>query len=112
MIDKSGDVSPVISFMRLIICFVKFPNKLTSVSFPMAKEHKKSWSVKVNYIPNGVENSLPLDQKMAAILLKQKGVQGEYILFSAGRIDSTKGCHTLIEAFLQIKKRFKSRCSR
>jgi glycosyltransferase involved in cell wall biosynthesis len=83
--------------------FVKFPNKLTSVSLPMAEEYAKKWGAQVDYIPNGVEKSLPFDQKMAASLLKQTGVQGKYVLFSAGRIDSTKGCHILIEAFLQIK---------
>lgn len=91
-------------FIRVVdYFFVKYPNKLTSVSLPMAEEYKKKWGVQVDYIPNGVEKSLPLDQKMAASLLKQTGIQDEYLLFSAGRIDSTKGCHTLIEAFLQIK---------
>jgi Glycosyltransferase len=86
-----------------LIIFVKFPNKLTSVSFPMAEEYEKKWGVQVDYIPNGVDNSLPLDHKVALHLLKQIVVYDEYLLFSAGRIDSTKGCHTLLEAFLQIE---------
>jgi glycosyltransferase involved in cell wall biosynthesis len=83
--------------------FVKFPNKLTSVSLPVAEEYAKKWGAQVDYIPNGVENSLPLDQEGALGLLQQERVGDDYILFSAGRIDSTKGCHTLLETFLQIE---------
>lgn len=91
-------------FIRVVdYFFVKFPNKLTSVSLPMAEEYAKKWGARVDYIPNGVENSLPLDQEGVLGLLQQKRVGDDYILFSAGRIDSTKGCHALIEAFLQIK---------
>jgi len=83
--------------------FVKFPNRLTSVSLPMADEYRRRWDAEVEYIPNGVEDSLPLDQKGALDLLHKKGVYDEYILFAAGRIDRTKGCHTLIEGFLQVE---------
>ena len=83
--------------------FVSFPNKLTSVSLPMADEYVKKWDAKVDYIPNGVEDSLPLDENRALDLLQKNGVYDEYVLFAAGRIDSTKGCHTLLEGFLQIE---------
>lgn len=82
--------------------FIKFPNSLTSVSLPMAELYKKKWNQAVLYIPNGVDVSLPIDVHAATALLSKTGITRPYLLFSAGRIDGTKGCHTVIEAFKAI----------
>ena len=82
--------------------YVIFPNWLTSVSLPLVKEYEAILGKEVQYLPNGVENSLPVDLEASAETLEQNGVRGEYLLFSAGRIDSTKGCHLLLKAFESI----------
>jgi glycosyltransferase involved in cell wall biosynthesis len=58
----------------------------------------------VQYIPNGVELSPFVDDKKAQTILRQHGLSsGDFILFAAGRIDPTKGCHLAIEAFQKLK---------
>jgi glycosyltransferase involved in cell wall biosynthesis len=82
--------------------FIKYPNILTSVSLPMVESYKIKWNQDVFYIPNGADNALPIDDKASDDLLSKMGIKEPYLLFSAGRIDSTKGCHTVIEAFKSL----------
>ena len=45
--------------------YVIFPNRLTSVSFPLVKEYGAILGKEVQYLPNGVENILPIDSAVA-----------------------------------------------
>jgi len=91
------------SLLRLMeYFFVIFPNRLTSVSLPMAKEYEARLGREVQYIPNGVENRLPVNLEVARQTLEKNGVRGEYVLFVAGRMDRTKGCHLLLDAFRRV----------
>jgi len=83
--------------------FIIFANKVTSVSLPLANEYEKKWKKKIYYIPNGVEHNMPINKETALKILRQHGVDGNYILFSAGRMDRTKGCHLLLKAFSDIE---------
>lgn len=72
--------------------FLRFANIITSVSNELAKILGQRHSRKVLYIPNGMNVSASfvnhsVDQK-----------QEEYILFAAGRIIPTKGCHVFLKA--------------
>jgi glycosyltransferase involved in cell wall biosynthesis len=82
--------------------YINFSNLLTSVSLPMAELYKKKWNQDVHYIPNGVDVALPIDDKASDDLISKTGIKEPYLLFSAGRIDGTKGCHLVIEAFKSL----------
>jgi len=84
--------------------FAWFPNTITSVSRPLAEEYERRYKKQVHYLPNGVENHPPLDMDAAAAVLKAKGIRGDYILFAAGRLDPTKGCHLLLQAFARLDR--------
>lgn len=79
--------------------FINFANRLTSVSLPDAENYKEKWNRKVQYLPNGVDDELAVDIESGRSILSRHGVTGEFILFAAGRMDRTKGCHFLLEAF-------------
>jgi glycosyltransferase involved in cell wall biosynthesis len=71
--------------------FIKFANKITCVSksfqLTLAEKYKRN----INYIPNGV-NIIELEQ----------GEPDEAIVFAAGRIIPTKGCHVFLSALNNI----------
>jgi glycosyltransferase involved in cell wall biosynthesis len=99
--DKWGRAAK--SVIRLMdYFFVKFSSMLTSVSLPVEKEYETAWGREVKYIPNGVDENLPVNRERAAKILEAARVDGDFILFAAGRIDRTKGCHFLLEAFSRI----------
>ncbi len=71
--------------------FLRFANIVTCVSKELAHQIEKRHSRQVYYIPNGMAvNTYP-----DSVLDKQKE---EYILFAAGRIIPTKGCHVFLKA--------------
>lgn len=89
--------------LRSSDCFyVRFPNVRTSVSEPLAEEYQCRYGKPVSYLPNGVENHPPIDQAAAVATLRANHVRGDYILFAAGRMDPTKGCHLLLRAFSEV----------
>lgn len=78
--------------------FFKYSDIITSVSRPLIEYYKKKFKKHIIYIPNGIsltEIDLP------------KISYNEYILFAAGRIISSKGCHTLLEALQKLEFRGK-----
>ncbi|MEW5803135.1 MAG: glycosyltransferase family 4 protein [bacterium] len=82
--------------------YLLLSNCATSVSQCDAEYFKRRCKRKVLCLPNGVKE-YPVSQKAAAAALVHIGVrEGKYILFAAGRIDPTKGCHLVLEAFYQI----------
>jgi len=84
--------------------FVQFPNILTSVSLPLAQEYREQFRKQVHYIPNGVDDASIVDLEAATRTLQASGVTGEYVLFAAGRMDPTKGCHLFLQAWRQIQQ--------
>jgi len=72
----------------------------TSVSNVDADYYKRRYAREVSVIPNGVdaEHSVCADEALL-ILGTVNATQGSYLLFAAGRIDPTKGCHLLLEAY-------------
>jgi glycosyltransferase involved in cell wall biosynthesis len=79
--------------------FVHLSNCPTSVSCPDADYLKARYHRDVRYIPNGVDNVIRFDQEKAGRKLAEAGLPpGEFLMFAAGRIDPTKGCHLVLEA--------------
>ncbi len=82
--------------------FVFLSNYATSVSITDAEYYENRYHRKVAYIPNGVEENISYDEAAAREALKNIGVEpGNFLLFCAGRVDPTKGCHLAIEAYNQ-----------
>jgi glycosyltransferase involved in cell wall biosynthesis len=73
----------------------------------VAKEHadrlERRYRRRVKHIPNGIETDGLVDEEGAEDVLAAAGLaRGEYLLFAAGRVDPTKGCHTLLEAVRRL----------
>lgn len=75
--------------------FIRYSPYITVVAEPLQTYYHKKYGAKTEYIPNGVAPD-PGD-KSCSVAEKQ-----EYILFAAGRILPSKGCHI----FLQAMKHF------
>jgi glycosyltransferase involved in cell wall biosynthesis len=86
--------------------FIRCPNYITSVSRPLAERYQSRFGRSVKYIPNGVDTEPPIDEEAAKNTLRRHEVQGKYIIFSAGRLDPTKGCHLVLEAFKRVDSDF------
>ena len=79
--------------------FVYLSNYATSVSRLDADYLKARFKHNVIYIPNGVDDYIQFDLKRADSKLRQVSLEpGNYLMFAAGRIDPTKGCHLVLEA--------------
>ena len=83
--------------------FIRVPHAVTSVSHPLARLYRSRYGREVRYLPNGVDRYPVTDVPAARATLSAHGVQGPYLIFVAGRIDPTKGCHLLIEAFQRVQ---------
>ncbi|MCL6582719.1 MAG: glycosyltransferase family 4 protein [bacterium] len=82
--------------------YLLLSNCATSVSRADAEYFKQVRGRKVVYLPNGIRE-YPVDHKLARQNLKEMGLSpSRYILFAAGRIDPTKGCHLVLEAFNKL----------
>lgn len=85
--------------------YVKFSNCCTCVSSTLTSHYLQQYRRDVRYIPNGVSDESPVDGTTATELLAQYNVRpGNYILFVAGRVIPTKGCHHLLQAFGQLEE--------
>ncbi len=85
--------------------FVLFSDRITSVSIPNQQYYEQQYNKKVQFLPNGVDDKFEVDLDAAQELLREYGLQpGKYIMFAAGRVIPTKGCHFLLEALQQIDK--------
>jgi glycosyltransferase involved in cell wall biosynthesis len=83
--------------------FMYLSNYATSVSFLDAEYLKARYKRNVVYIPNGVDECVQYDLKLAGDKLRQIEFEpGNYLMFAAGRIDPTKGCHLVLEALSHI----------
>jgi glycosyltransferase involved in cell wall biosynthesis len=78
------------------ILFARFSNEMTCVSKTIALELTAKYNRKFRFIPNGIDD--PVVAEVHSLLSKLGLQKNEYICFAAGRMDPTKGCHTLLEA--------------
>jgi glycosyltransferase involved in cell wall biosynthesis len=83
-------------------CFARIPDAMTSVSKPLAEYYGSKYGVVVRYIPNGMEIREAPD---ASHLSKWDLEPRSYLFCSAGRMDRTKGLHTLMEAYASLRDR-------
>jgi len=83
--------------------FLYYSDFLTSVSNPLKKYYESRYNKKVYYIPNGVNVKEEISTRFINKYLKEKRIKRSYILFIAGRIIPTKGCHLLLEALREAK---------
>lgn len=79
--------------------FLRLSTEVTSVSLPLAGYYRDKYGAQVAYIPNGVEPAAVEDRDIAESLKKYSLERDGYLMFAAGRIDPTKGCHFLLEAY-------------
>jgi glycosyltransferase involved in cell wall biosynthesis len=95
-------------FAQFLIRLMEYPfiylsNYATSVSSPDADHIKARYKRNIVYIPNGVDECVKFDIRKAESKLHQVGLEpGNYLMFAAGRIDPTKGCHLVLEALNQM----------
>jgi glycosyltransferase involved in cell wall biosynthesis len=96
-------------FIRLMeYPFVYLSNFATSVSKPDTDYLKARYGRNVIYIPNGVDDTVGYDLERAREVLNQLGIEpGNYLMFAAGRIDPTKGCHIILEALRHLGNPYK-----
>lgn len=97
--DKwSGAAKALIRLMEYP--FIHMSTVVTSVSKPLADFYIKMYGREILYLPNGVSDAEQVEIESAKAILAEHGLQpGRYIMFAAGRIIATKGCHFLLEAF-------------
>lgn len=94
---------------RLLMGLTEYPflflsNYATSVSQVDADYFERRYGKSAIYIPNGIDERIGYDAAAGQSLLIQKNYEpNHYILFSAGRIDPSKGCHLVIDAYKQLK---------
>jgi glycosyltransferase involved in cell wall biosynthesis len=80
--------------------FMYLSHCATCVSLPLTKYYETIYKKEIHYVPNGVELNGQVDEVRVCTILAEQSLQpGRYILFAAGRILQTKGCHTLLEAY-------------
>ena len=72
-------------FKLQIKYFVKYANIITCVSKSEVEDFKK-YGIQANYIPNGISK------------IEITNIDKGYILFAAGRLIESKGCHFLLQA--------------
>jgi glycosyltransferase involved in cell wall biosynthesis len=82
---------------------VRLPAVSTAVAGNQAGLLEARYGHPVVHVPNGVDELDSVNTDRAKGLLAELGLsEGEYWLFAAARVDPTKGCHTLIEAYRQL----------
>jgi glycosyltransferase involved in cell wall biosynthesis len=75
----------------------------TAVALSQATALSERYGVPVRHIPNGVDPEAQIDEAAALGVLAQVALEpGRYALFAAARVDPTKGCLTLIEAWREL----------
>ena len=80
--------------------FFRFSNLITCVSKSISKELNDKYKKGIYFIPNGIDKPDYVEDNSIFEKFALKGK--EYMCFAAGRIDPTKGCHILLEAFKNI----------
>ena len=80
--------------------FLRVPDAVTCVSKPLTDYYKSKYGRDVIYIPNGMEPRNKPDKS----LLSKWGIDPQnYVFCSVGRVERTKGLHTLLEAYGKLQ---------
>lgn len=79
--------------------FLKLANIITCVSKSLSSDLEKRYDRKIHYIPNGF---IPIEKYKIESYMDKINYK-DFILFAAGRIIPTKGCHIFLEALHQIQ---------
>lgn len=79
--------------------FIHLPDIITSVSKPLADFYCRKYNKNVLYIPNGITFRKALDP---TLLQKWDIIPRGFLFCSAGRIEQTKGIHTLLKAYAKV----------
>jgi glycosyltransferase involved in cell wall biosynthesis len=81
-------------------CFIRLPKVVTSVSKPLAEYYRARYGREVVYIPNGITfRPVPAERWLDKWGLKSRG----FLFCSAGRVERTKGLHTLLAAYRKLR---------
>lgn len=80
--------------------FIRIPTIITSVSLPLSVFYQRKYHRQVEYIPNGIIFRNSPDPK---VLDKWQLQPRSFLFCSAGRIERTKGIHTLIDAHAKLR---------
>jgi len=105
--DKWSPLSKSI-IRKMDIPFCKWADVVTCVSKPLSEYYKTQYGTNVRFIPNGIHMANSIDQTNAKKLLSSLGLSPQkYIIFAAGRILPTKGCHLLLQAIKKINSHIK-----
>ncbi len=86
--------------------FIYCSNIRTCVSEPLTKLYQAKYGRKVNFIPNGItidHNGQDYSTELEYMLPKAASLDKPYVMFSARRLMTTKGCHTMIEALKKLE---------
>jgi len=103
--DKWGTIAKL--YLKISeFFFVRFSDFLTTVSERKIEEIPGRYRYKVRYIPNGISKEFRVSANYE--LLNSHGLVSQgYLLFVCGRLDKTKGLHTLVEAYSSIECNYK-----
>ena len=82
--------------------FIHSGSVLTAVSLPLKQYYEERYRRKVHFVPNFVDTTPVYDDAGAEELMLKHRISHGFLLFSARRIMSTKGCHTLMAALQKI----------
>lgn len=82
--------------------FLWLSTRATSVSRRDASFFERRYGRKALYVPNGVDVEATAQEAWEASLSEIGLEEGNYVAFAAARIDPTKGCHLLLEAFRRL----------
>ncbi len=100
--DKWGKLAKVL-IRSMEYPYIYFSSRITSVAKPLATYYQATYGRPVDYLPNGVDKDVTIDVASVQALLGEHGVQpGRYLLFAAGRVLATKGCHHLLQAYREL----------
>jgi glycosyltransferase involved in cell wall biosynthesis len=105
--EKWGHIATTF-FSMMEYPFMLLSNYRTAVSRIDAQYFQNRHGREVHYIPNGVDTQPAVDTAKARATLGVHTLdEGNYILFAAGRLDPSKGCHLLLEAFCRMRSEYK-----
>ncbi|WP_066633214.1 glycosyltransferase family 4 protein [Labilibacter marinus] len=85
-------------FKLMEFIFINSGAYLTSISKPLTEYYNGKYGDRVQFIPNGIDINESIDSESAKNILNINAVTGDYVLFAARRVMSTKGLHTMLEA--------------
>lgn len=99
-LSKWGRLKPLLRLTELPFTYLS--SARTSVSKPDQAYLEATYGRPVHYLPNGIDELRP-DNEKARELLATHGLEpGNYLIFTAGRIVPRKGCHFVLEALRRM----------